>query len=220
MVNSKLSGANSFQATMEYCFGKSGLIAISVSISITLSLRSILIETKGCSMGFVSRTTLCLDAVLIRHGNSAFGGMIAFCIIVGDTIPHVMTALFPSLPGVPFLWLLTDRRAVIIIFILGISYPLSLYRDIAKVISISPSECISGSAANPKQLAKASTLALVSMLIIIVTVISQGVRIPADLRGQLKGSLLVNDGFFQAIGVISFGNNLLYHLFQHMLTIV
>ncbi|KAI9879550.1 MAG: hypothetical protein M1830_006100 [Pleopsidium flavum] len=150
VINSKLSGANSFQATMEYCFGKSGLIAISVA-----------------------------------QWAFAFGGMIAFCIIVGDTIPHVMTALFPSLPDVPFLWLLTDRRAVIIIFILGVSYPLSLYRDIAK-------------------LAKASTLALISMLVIIVTVISQGVRIPADLRGQLKGSLLVNDGFFQAIGVISF----------------
>jgi hypothetical protein len=31
VVNSKLSGANSFQATMEHCFGKSGLIAISVA---------------------------------------------------------------------------------------------------------------------------------------------------------------------------------------------
>lgn len=30
VINSKLSGANSFQATTEYCFGKSGLIAISV----------------------------------------------------------------------------------------------------------------------------------------------------------------------------------------------
>ena len=48
-------------------------------------------------------------------------------------------------------------------------------------------------------------MALISMLVIIVTVITQGVRVPADLRGQLKGSLLVNDGFFQAIGVISFG---------------
>ena len=66
---------------------------------------------------------------------SAFGGMIAFCIIVGDSIPHVMTALFPSLPDRPFLWLLADRRAVIVIFILGVSYPLSLYRDIAKVLS-------------------------------------------------------------------------------------
>jgi sodium-coupled neutral amino acid transporter 11 len=32
VVNSKLSGANSFQATMEHCFGRTGLIAISVSL--------------------------------------------------------------------------------------------------------------------------------------------------------------------------------------------
>lgn len=99
VVNSKLSGADSFQATMEYCFGKSGLIAISVA-----------------------------------QWAFAFGGMIAFCIIVGDTIPQVLLALFPSLSEIPFLWLLTDRRAVIVIFVLGISYPLSLYRDIAKVL--------------------------------------------------------------------------------------
>ena len=59
--------------------------------------------------------------------------MIAFCIIVGDTIPHVISAVFPALRDMPFLWLLTDRRAVIVIFILGLSYPLSLYKDIAKV---------------------------------------------------------------------------------------
>ena len=63
----------------------------------------------------------------------AFGGMLAFCIIIGDTIPHVLAAMFPSLESMPFLWLLTDRRAVIVLFVLGISYPLSLYRDIAKV---------------------------------------------------------------------------------------
>ena len=99
VVNSKLSGTNSFQSTMEFCFGKPGLIAISVT-----------------------------------QWAFAFGGMIAFCIIVGDTIPQVLSALFPSLSKKPFLWLLTNRRAVIIMFILGISYPLSLYRDIAKVI--------------------------------------------------------------------------------------
>jgi solute carrier family 38 (sodium-coupled neutral amino acid transporter), member 11 len=59
--------------------------------------------------------------------------MIAFCIIVGDTIPHVIRAVFPSLENMSFLWLFTDRRAVIVIFIIGLSYPLSLYRDIAKV---------------------------------------------------------------------------------------
>lgn len=64
---------------------------------------------------------------------SAFGGMVAFCIIVGDTIPHVLAAVFPGLRDMAVLWLLTDRRAVIVLFVLGVSYPLSLYRDIAKV---------------------------------------------------------------------------------------
>lgn len=96
--NSKLSGANSFQTTMEYCFGKSGLVAISIA-----------------------------------QWAFAFGGMVAFCIIIGDTIPRVLSALFPSLDSIPVLWLLTDRRAVIVLFVLGLSYPLSLYRDIAMV---------------------------------------------------------------------------------------
>lgn len=103
VVNSKLSGADSFQSTVEFCFGRTGLIAISIA-----------------------------------QWAFAFGGMIAFCIIVGDTIPPVLAALFPSLKDTHFLWLLTDRRAVIVLFVLGISYPLSLYRDIAKVNVSSP----------------------------------------------------------------------------------
>ena len=59
--------------------------------------------------------------------------MVAFCVIVGDTIPHVLSALFPSLSHIPVLSVLTNRRAVIAVFILTVSYPLSLYRDIAKV---------------------------------------------------------------------------------------
>ena len=98
VINSKMSGADSYQATMQHCFGTVGLISISVAQWVF-----------------------------------AFGGMVAFCIIVGDTIPHVISALIPALQNMPFLWLLTDRRAVIVIFVLGISYPLSLYRDIAKV---------------------------------------------------------------------------------------
>ncbi|KZF25697.1 putative amino acid transporter [Xylona heveae TC161] len=150
VINSKLSGANSFQSTVEHCFGKSGLIAISVA-----------------------------------QWAFAFGGMLAFCIIVGDTIPHVLAALFPSLPNLPFLWLLADRRAVILIFICGVSYPLSLYRDIAK-------------------LAKASALALLSMIVIITTVITQGPRVAPELKGKVSGSIFMNSGIFQAIGVISF----------------
>ena len=98
VINSKMSGADSFQATMQHCFGRPGLIAISLA-----------------------------------QWAFAFGGMLAFCIIVGDTIPEVVRAIFPSWQDKSFLWLATDRRAVIVFFILGISWPLSLYRDIAKV---------------------------------------------------------------------------------------
>lgn len=98
VTNSKLSGRDSFQSTMEYCFGRSGLVAISVA-----------------------------------QWAFAFGGMVAFCIIIGDTIPHVLAAVFPALEHMPVLWLLTDRRAIIVLFVLGLSYPLSLYRDIAMV---------------------------------------------------------------------------------------
>ncbi|RMZ81003.1 hypothetical protein DV738_g2492, partial [Chaetothyriales sp. CBS 135597] len=150
VINSKLSGTDSFQGTMQHCFGRSGLIAISVA-----------------------------------QWAFAFGGMVAFCIVVGDTVPHVLEAVIPNLRNMPFLWLLSDRQAIIIIFTLGISWPLSLYRDIAK-------------------LAKASTLALISMLVILVTVVTQGPRVDAELKGGIKSSLFINSGVFQAIGVISF----------------
>jgi sodium-coupled neutral amino acid transporter 11 len=114
VINSKLSGANSFQATVEHCFGKSGLVAISLA------------QWLLC-VHFPPRLKY---RRLIK--DSAFGGMVAFSVIVGDTIPRVLKAFFPSLADTAFLWLLTDRRAVIVLLILGVSYPLSLYRDIAK----------------------------------------------------------------------------------------
>jgi len=55
------------------------------------------------------------------------------------------------------------------------------------------------------QLAKASTLALISMGVIIVTVLVEGPQVSADRRGPLSGSIVINSGVFQAIGVISFG---------------
>ena len=58
---------------------------------------------------------------------------------------------------------------------------------------------------NHTQLSKASTLALISMLVIIVTVVTQGFVVDPDLRGNLRGLLFVNNGVFQAVGVISFG---------------
>lgn len=98
VINSKLSGTSSFQGTVEYCFGKPGLIAISVAQWVF-----------------------------------AFGGMVAFGVIVGDTIPHVLRAVWPDLPDLPVIGLLADRRVAIAVFCMGVSYPLTLYRDIAKV---------------------------------------------------------------------------------------
>ena len=98
VINSKLSGTSSFQGTVEYCFGRPGLIAISVA-----------------------------------QWAFAFGGMVAFAVIVGDTIPHVLVAVWPGLPDVPVLGLMANRRVAIVVFVLGLSFPLTLYRDIAKV---------------------------------------------------------------------------------------
>lgn len=98
VINSKLSGQQSFQGTVEFCFGKWGLVAISVA-----------------------------------QWAFAFGGMVAFGIIVGDTIPSVLRAIWPSLGDSQTLGWLVDRRIVIVVLVLGISWPLTLYRDIAKV---------------------------------------------------------------------------------------
>jgi sodium-coupled neutral amino acid transporter 11 len=42
------------------------------------------------------------------------------------------------------------------------------------------------------------------MTIIIVTVITQSFRVPAESRGQLRGSIIIRSGLFESIGVISF----------------
>lgn len=101
VINSKMSGRDSFQGTVEHCFGKPGLIAISVA-----------------------------------QWAFAFGGMVAFGVIVGDSIPHVLEAVWPGLGEIPVLGLITNRRVVIFVFIMGVSWPLSLYRDIAKVCEV------------------------------------------------------------------------------------
>jgi hypothetical protein len=49
-------------------------------------------------------------------------------------------------------------------------------------------------------------MALISMLVIIVGVVTQGFRVPSSDKGGFTTPLLtLNDGVFQAIGVISFG---------------
>ncbi|KAK7203812.1 amino acid transporter [Myxozyma melibiosi] len=151
VVNAKLSGTNSYQATVSACFGRGGYLAISLA-----------------------------------QGLFAFGGSIAFTVIIGDTIPHVMLALFPGAANIPVLNLLTMRSPVMIICVLFISFPLSLSKNIAN-------------------LAKASLMALISMFVIIISVVVEGIRAPSELRGNFSTPLwTINSGVFQGIGVISF----------------
>lgn len=133
-------------------------------------------------------------------------GMCAYCVILGkwrakinvfhvsdvsvypgDTIPHVIKSLVPSIDQMPVVWLFANRRLCITFFTLFVSYPLSLYRDISK-------------------LAKTSALALIAIFVIIVSVAIEGPRMPAEIRGSPDQRFtFVNDEVIQAIAVISFG---------------
>ncbi|ANB11701.1 Avt2p [Sugiyamaella lignohabitans] len=151
VTNAKMSGTDTFQATVKHCFGKPGLIAISLA--------------------------QCLFA---------FGGSMAFCVIIGDTIPHVISALFPSLKTIPVISTLTSRNGIIILFTMCISTPLALNRNIS-------------------HLAKASGLALISMLIIVLTVLIRGPQIGGGPDAHFTpATLTINWGIFQAVSVISF----------------
>lgn len=115
-----------------------------------------------------------------------FLGMCAFGIIIGDSLPHVMRSAFPGLAKTPVLSLLVNRQFMIALCTLCISYPLSLYRDIHK-------------------LARASGLALVGMLIIVIAVSVEGPHVPDANKGDPSKRLtFIDTGIFQAIGVMSF----------------
>lgn len=98
VINSKMSGRNTFQGTVEFCFGWWGLLAISFA-----------------------------------QWAFAFGGMVAFAVIVGDSIPPVIEAIWPGMKDIRYLGWLAGRSGAIVVFIGCISWPLSLYRDISKV---------------------------------------------------------------------------------------
>ncbi|CAO3598246.1 unnamed protein product [Absidia cylindrospora] len=127
-----------------------------------------------------------LIAISIFQFVFAFGGMCAYCVIIGDTIPHVIRSLFPSIEQTPVLWIFANRNLCIAFFTLFVSYPLSLYRDISK-------------------LAKTSALALVAIVFITVSVAVEGPKVPSELRGSPEHRFdFMRDEVFQGIAVISF----------------
>ena len=106
--------------------------------------------------------------------------------LAGDTIPHVIRSIFPKLYSIPVLSIFANRQFIIALCTIGVSYPLSLYRDIHK-------------------LSRASGLALIGMLIIVTSVIIEGPHVPPELKGDPnKRFSIISPGVFQAIGVISF----------------
>lgn len=71
-------------------------------------------------------------AVSFFQFSFAFGGMCAFCVILGDTIPRVLVAIVPGDPG-PIASVFMSRQFVVAFLTIAVSFPLSLYRDIEKL---------------------------------------------------------------------------------------
>nr|ODN94981.1 solute carrier family 38 (sodium-coupled neutral amino acid transporter), member 11 [Cryptococcus depauperatus CBS 7855] len=125
-------------------------------------------------------------AVAFFQFSFAFGGTAAFHVIIGDTIPRVVSSIFPSLSSHHVFGWLFSRQAIIVMCTLFISFPLSLHRDIVK-------------------LSRSSSFALISMTIIVISVLFRSVAVDPSLRGSPMDSLIViKPRVFQAIGVISF----------------
>ncbi|CAO1628259.1 unnamed protein product [Parajaminaea phylloscopi] len=153
ILNSKLSGRQTYIEIMDHCFGRKGKAAVSLF-----------------QFAF------------------AFGGMCAFCVVIGDTIPHVLSSVFPSLQSGASMWSFLASRSFVITFTtVVISYPLSLYRDI-------------------ENLSKASAIALFSMVLIVLTVIVRGPAMPAELKGDpsLRFTVVNPSHLVSSISVISF----------------
>lgn len=169
------------------------ILLLFLAVTNDWTLRLIILNTKLSGektyTSFVAHTFGIFGEViaLLAQGLFAFGGSIGFAVIIGDTIPHVLQSiLHDAMEDSKFLSFILSRNSIIVFCIVCISYPLSLTRDISR-------------------LAKASGLALISMLIIITLVVIRGPAMPDDLRGSITGSQwLLQDGIFKGASVISF----------------
>ncbi|KAK0485962.1 amino acid transporter [Armillaria novae-zelandiae] len=198
MVDSIANMANSILgAGLPYAVSQAGfftgiVLLVVLSAVTDWTIRLIVVNAKlSGSHSYIDIMNHCFGssgraAVSFFQFAFAFGGMCAFGIIIGDTIPHVIRSIFPNLHSIPVLSLFANRQFVIALCTICVSYPLSLYRDIHK-------------------LSRASGLALIGMLIIVGSVLVEGPHVTPDLKGdQSKRFTIIGPGIFQAIGVISF----------------
>lgn len=154
------------------------LIVINASLAHTRSYQ----DTVMYCFGKYGRGLL-----LFAISSFAYGGCMAFCVIIGDTIPHVLKAFIPhSITHSAALSWLFHRNTITVLFTTCISYPLSLNRDISK-------------------LAKALGFALVGMLIIVIITVIRGHFVDPSLKAKLTiQEWTLNINVFQGISVISF----------------
>ncbi|KAI9459087.1 amino acid transporter [Russula earlei] len=201
MLNSIANMANSILGAgiigLPYAMSRAGFVTgvfllVVLCLVTDWTIRLIVINAKlSGSSSYIGIMDRCFGssgraAVTFFQFSFAFGGMCAFGIIIGDTIPHVIRSVFPNLPSTPVLSIFADRRFIIALCSIGVSYPLSLYRDIHK-------------------LSIASSLALCGMLIIVFSVMFEGRLVSPLLKGDpSKRFSFIEPGIFQAIGVISF----------------
>lgn len=179
-----------------YALKQAGLLAgvlllIGLSFVIDWTIRLMVTNSKLSGMKtYQSTVKQCFGrtgmfVISIAQGLFAFGGCIAFCVIIGDTIPHILRAIFPHAIDHPASKFFTGRLSAIVFCVIGISYPLSLNRNIAS-------------------LAKASALALVSMALITLTVVIRGPQVAPDDAHLSARLLTLNTNLFQAVSIISF----------------
>ncbi|ODV78808.1 vacuolar amino acid transporter 2 [Suhomyces tanzawaensis NRRL Y-17324] len=182
-----------------FAFRNSGLLGgivvmVLLTVLIDWTLRLIVVNaTLSNTRSYQDTVSYCYGRwgrllLLLSISSFAYGGCMAFCVIIGDTIPHVLKAFIPhsiTASGSVLGWLF-KRNSIIVIFTTCISYPLSLNRDISN-------------------LAKASGFALVGMLIIVVLTVTRAPFIDPALKGLLTApQWTVNYNIFQGILVISF----------------
>ncbi|OLL22110.1 tRNA modification GTPase GTPBP3, mitochondrial [Neolecta irregularis DAH-3] len=201
LLNSFLNMANSIIGAgiigIPYAMRESGIILgiillITLTIVLDWTIRLLVVTAKlSGKSSYQDIVAHCFGrtgfiVVSVAQFAFAFGGMCAFSVIAGDTFPNVLAALFPTLKTVPVLKVLVNREFMIILSTSCTSWPLSLHGDVSK-------------------LSAASGAALISMIIIIITVCLEGPIVPQPYKGVESYALFeTNLDVFRAIGVISF----------------
>ena len=117
--------------------------------------------------------------------NRGYGGMCAYTVIMGSSIPAIFRAILPE--GTFLYNLFGSRSFAILLCTLTVSLPLSLYRDLSA-------------------LAKTSAASIVMIVFVVISVAIVGSGLPDEQRGNPDDRWTFFDtGIFQGIGVISFG---------------